>query len=636
MGEVFVVAAFCLESHKAAWEFFHPSNGRDLETITGSRINLFIPELGDLFKPGGMRRFPSLQRSMLPCLWAEVSLHQPGKPETYAYFTIPLRGLSGEEIRDAIIDLADAAEGASDFFEWKNGFETRQKHRREPEVPADPVPPPPPRADAPAAVPAPANPVNAGPAPVGGDHADNHADNPAHNPANNPASNPNGGQPHKDHLLVTLGQKFGLPGVILGAFFLLFERLLGPKILPKVDPRVIIVIALLIFGISALALVIDLASRTTRRYIPGLALFFAALMVWWSTKLWNTAPESGIYNVRVIVMGTNGTPVSDAHVWCSLGGETKKIDGGWEIAIPRDPSAKKQEGKIWAEAAAQGLRGESVLTLGEGPVRPITLELKRAGELFVRGTVYDPNGYAAGNAIVSVEGYGEEAKPTEVNGAFALPTHAEQGQPITLHAEKPPYPPAELKDYKVGSGTATLRFKAPGARSDRAPPVVAATPEPAKTGDDTIDRVVANLAALKRLPRPATESQVGDALAPLFTRQAFYDIRQEDWRYFLYPLSISRKLLEEHVGDFKSHPDLRQKIGDAIRKMVVLESEVAGLFGPTFSLAEYLDKHGKTKKDFIDNLPALTQNPPAAFFEKAIQEVHAIREDLKAAGLPVN
>ncbi len=71
----------------------------------------------------------------------------------------------------------------------------------------------------------------------------------------------------------------------------------------------------------------------------------------------------------------------------------------------------------------------------------------------------------------------------------------------------------------------------------RANPVVArraAAPESAKTGDDVIDRAVAKLASLKGLPRPPSESQWAEALAPLFTRQAFYDIRQEDWRYFLY------------------------------------------------------------------------------------------------------
>jgi hypothetical protein len=70
--------------------------------------------------------------------------------------------------------------------------------------------------------------------------------------------------------------------------------------------------------------------------------------------------------------------------------------------------------------------------------------------------------------------------------------------------------------------------------------------------------------------------------------------------------------------------------------MVTVESEVARLFGPTFSLDEYLDKHGKTKRDFIDNLPSLMTNPPAAFFDQLAHEVLAIREDLKAAGLPVN
>jgi hypothetical protein len=611
MAEVFQLQAFCLEDDTVAWAYFHPPSLKSLETITGSRINLFIPDLGDLFKQGGLQRFRGLQRGELPCLWAEASLPvEGGKPEADAHFIFPLSGLTAVQIRHVLEDLADAAQQATGFDDWKSGFEALQKKRSiRPELVPNPAPAPPPILKRPAADPAPAK----------------------------PPEPPRPPDPDDKGLLVQLGQKFGLPGVIIGAFFLLLDKVFGVDVLSKLDPGLIVILVRIVFAFSALALLLDFANRSNRRYIPVLAFVFAGVMAWWSTTPTGPAADAPFRDVRVIVIGANGIPVSDAHIWSSLGGEIKKTDSGWEIAIPRDPSTKKEEGKIWAEVSAQGLRGESALTLGQGPVEPVTIQLKKAGELAVRGTVYDPAGYSVGNAIVSVSGYGDEARPTEVNGSFVLPAHAEQGQPITLHAEKPPYPPADLKDYIVGSGPATLQFKATGARAERAAPQrPPAAPQPPKTGDEVIDGVVANLAALKRLPRPATDSQTVEALTPLFARPAFYDIRQEDWRYFLYPLAISRKLLEEHVNDFKAHPDSRQKISDAILQMVTLENEVVALFGPTFSLSEYLDKYGKSKQDFIDHLPSLAQNPPTQFFDKAMQQVGVVREDLKAAGLPLS
>ncbi len=248
--------------------------------------------------------------------------------------------------------------------------------------------------------------------------------------------------------MVTLGKILGIGGVGLGTFFLLFEKLLGQKILPMVEPRQVSQFVLLIYAIAALALIGYLAKETTRRYIPALGLVFAGLMGWWSTTLLHSGTDSPVYRVRVIVIGPNRIPVNDAHVWCTLGGVTNKIDGGWEIVIPREPSEKKQEGKIWAEVAAQGLRGDSALTLGEGAAPPITVDLRKVGELPVRGIVVDGRGNAVGNAIVSVVGYGSETMPTNVNGGFELPSHAEQGETISLHAERPPYLPAEMPEYK--------------------------------------------------------------------------------------------------------------------------------------------------------------------------------------------
>jgi len=42
----------------------------------------------------------------------------------------------------------------------------------------------------------------------------------------------------------------------------------------------------------------------------------------------------GIYRVRVVVLDDRKMPTNDAKVTCSVGGEVKKIEGGWECDIP--------------------------------------------------------------------------------------------------------------------------------------------------------------------------------------------------------------------------------------------------------------------------------------------------------------
>jgi hypothetical protein len=47
-----------------------------------------------------------------------------------------------------------------------------------------------------------------------------------------------------------------------------------------------------------------------------------------------------IYRVRVTVIGPQGTPVEDAKVWSSIGGEPKKVAGGWQFGYSRSCAAR--------------------------------------------------------------------------------------------------------------------------------------------------------------------------------------------------------------------------------------------------------------------------------------------------------
>src|ERR1035438_6391731 len=53
----------------------------------------------------------------------------------------------------------------------------------------------------------------------------------------------------------------------------------------------------------------------------------------------NVGSES--YRVRVTVIDGQQTPVSDAKVWSSIGGEPMKVEGGWQFVIPKDTKPRE-------------------------------------------------------------------------------------------------------------------------------------------------------------------------------------------------------------------------------------------------------------------------------------------------------
>jgi hypothetical protein len=45
-------------------------------------------------------------------------------------------------------------------------------------------------------------------------------------------------------------------------------------------------------------------------------------------------PRDDVIKLRVTVLGPDSVPVEDSKVWLSIGGEAKKVTGGWEFDIP--------------------------------------------------------------------------------------------------------------------------------------------------------------------------------------------------------------------------------------------------------------------------------------------------------------
>ncbi len=156
----------------------------------------------------------------------------------------------------------------------------------------------------------------------------------------------------------------------------------------------------------------------------------------------NVGSES--YRVRVVVMDPHQTPMSDAKVWSSVGGEPMKVEGGWLFVIAKD--TKPLDGKVtfYASKDAAYLKGQSPLTLGDDHNPSVTVGLANERSAKVIGIVEDDDQAAIEGVTVSLIGYDSEAQVTKASGNFSLPAHATDGQQVELHAQKAGYHAANL------------------------------------------------------------------------------------------------------------------------------------------------------------------------------------------------
>jgi len=167
--------------------------------------------------------------------------------------------------------------------------------------------------------------------------------------------------------------------------------------------------------------------------LVALAMLICALAVYLYV---NWARSDGIYRVRAMVTSPQGAPAEEARVWSSIGGEPKKIAGGWQFDIPA--AAKPKNGKLQFFATHDNafLKGQADLTLGDDFNPAITIRLVHDTSAKIRGRVTDDRGRSVAGARVFVEGYGDEAVVTKEDGNFVLPAHKAQNQQVLIVAEK--------------------------------------------------------------------------------------------------------------------------------------------------------------------------------------------------------
>src|ERR1035441_3121738 len=112
------------------------------------------------------------------------------------------------------------------------------------------------------------------------------------------------------------------------------------------------------------AIVLLLAKR--RGKVPPIAWgAIAAVVLLGLVPILVQVSGAAIYRVRVTVVGPEGTRVEEAKVWSSMGGEPKKVAGGWQFDIPA--ASRPADGKLtfWASLDAAYLKGSREVRLDD-------------------------------------------------------------------------------------------------------------------------------------------------------------------------------------------------------------------------------------------------------------------------------
>lgn len=142
----------------------------------------------------------------------------------------------------------------------------------------------------------------------------------------------------------------------------------------------------------------------------------------------------GVYRVQVTVVDANKLPTHEAEVTASAGTK-KQTDAGWEFDIA--PQEKPEGNFVTFSASVRDryLSGQSSLRLGANFFPDVKIELAPMQQVDVMGAVQTRDGKAAAGATVSVIGYSNQAT-TDVMGNFRLPSHAADGQMVTIRIQK--------------------------------------------------------------------------------------------------------------------------------------------------------------------------------------------------------
>jgi hypothetical protein len=141
-----------------------------------------------------------------------------------------------------------------------------------------------------------------------------------------------------------------------------------PEIIGQASRSPLGMVALLAIIVGAIAFAFFRhAGEGTR--IAIFVLIFAGVVAFVATyvRTASETPASSTYRVRAIVLDTKQTPISDAKVWSSVGGEPMRVEGGWLFVIPAE--TRPLDGKLTIYA------GSSKLTPPTAPAASADVQL---------------------------------------------------------------------------------------------------------------------------------------------------------------------------------------------------------------------------------------------------------------------
>jgi hypothetical protein len=146
------------------------------------------------------------------------------------------------------------------------------------------------------------------------------------------------------------------------------------------------------------------------------------------------------YEMKVLVVDPAGRPVEDAKVWMSLGGEPRRVSGGWQFDIPWDPQQVRRRIKVFASRESAFLAGVTEYELGTNRYPVVSVRLEKSPPADIRGIVVDETGHGIGSVTIGVVG-ASDIVATGTNGHFSLPTDATDGEQVLVRAYKTNYMP---------------------------------------------------------------------------------------------------------------------------------------------------------------------------------------------------
>jgi hypothetical protein len=164
----------------------------------------------------------------------------------------------------------------------------------------------------------------------------------------------------------------------------------------------------------------------------------------------------GIYRVRVVVLDDRQMPANDAKVTCSVGGEVKKVEGGWECDIPSKTRPADGKMQMYASIPAAFLTGRAELELKDDYSPVVTIPLGKDTSAMVRGIVVDESNNPLDGAHVVVVGYDSEGVITKPGGNFSLAAHKADGQQVQIFAFKDGYAAGPPEWHQAGDHPVTI------------------------------------------------------------------------------------------------------------------------------------------------------------------------------------